>query len=205
MAHAGVPLDAAGLAAAEYVLYVADETGPWRALTPFARDLVEEAGYDPARTVSDGPFAGDIDEPVAALGRGETTEAGATGALRQFAMDRPAALAAHLDTLLAALADADLDPEGERGPTARATTSGSPSSRTPPTPSPGPPGPTRERWPSASTRCSRPRARRASRRATARCCSTSWTCWTRSGARTPPGRPRRSPSASRTRSAPSRR
>lgn len=109
------PLDAAGLDPGEYVLYTADETGPWRELADFARERVAEAGYDPERVRSAEPFEGDADSVLTGLAAGEPDDESAAGALRQFAMDRPEALSARLDDLLDVLADADVDPEGVYG------------------------------------------------------------------------------------------
>lgn len=85
------PLDEVGLTPGEYVLYVADDRGPWRALTSWARDGVEAADVDPDRIVGEIPKQRDaaslVSELRAASDWGERAEL--AGELRQVALDRP--------------------------------------------------------------------------------------------------------------------
>jgi hypothetical protein len=98
------PLAEADLTPAEYVEYVVDEAGPWRALTPGVEERIEAAGHDLDALVSDGPFEADRDELLAAVesGGGRAREAG--GALRQYALDHPEEMVPVVPRLLDALA-----------------------------------------------------------------------------------------------------
>lgn len=85
------PLDEVGLTPGDYVLYVADDRGPWRALTSWGRDRVEAAGVDPDKVVGEIPKQRDaaslVSELRAASDWGERAEL--AGELRQVALDRP--------------------------------------------------------------------------------------------------------------------
>lgn len=83
------PLAEADLTPAEYVEYVVDETGPWRALTDGVEERLEAAGYDAATLVSDGPYETDRDDLLAAVESGDGRARAAAGALRQYALDHP--------------------------------------------------------------------------------------------------------------------
>lgn len=94
------PLAAVGLTPADYVLYAADEAGPWRALTSLAREAVRAKGIDPAKVHRDGVETGDPETLVSRLDEDPGTAAEASGALRQFTLDHPARVEPHAETLL---------------------------------------------------------------------------------------------------------
>lgn len=108
------PLAEADLTTAEYVLYVADEVGPWRALSPLGRERVTDHGVAPERVLADDPFDADPTELLTSLRDPEGVEsaAEASGALRQFAMDRPDATVELVGELLALLGDGVLGTSG---------------------------------------------------------------------------------------------
>jgi hypothetical protein len=109
------PLAETGLSPGDYVLYVADEAGPWRVLAEAGHDGVTARDVDPERVVADGPVDADVDALVAAVAGadGWVDRAEPAGELRHAAMDHPGAVADRLETLLAVLSeDATAGPAG---------------------------------------------------------------------------------------------
>lgn len=95
------PLGEVGLTPGDYVLYAADEGGPWRALTEAAREGVAERGVDPTRVLRDTAAEGDPDTLVAALRADDPERAtSASEELRRLVTDRPDAFVGHLQTML---------------------------------------------------------------------------------------------------------
>jgi hypothetical protein len=96
-----------GLSLGEYVLYVADESGPWRALTAPAREAVAEH-TDPGDVVATAdPDRGEIAGLVTGLSTADSWERRVelAGELRQALLDAPLAAAPGLGTLLDLLDD----------------------------------------------------------------------------------------------------
>lgn len=101
------PLDDAGLSPVEYVLYFADEVGPWRALVDGTRQRISEAGHDPERVLNDGPFEAEPTALAEQLDESDPVAVGeASGAVRRLAMDEPGAAVPVLSTLLGFLSTA---------------------------------------------------------------------------------------------------
>lgn len=98
------PLDDAGLTPLEYVLYFADEVGPWRALADDARQRLTDADRDPDQVLTDGPFEADAAALANRLDESDPVAVGeASGGLRRLAMDDPDAVVPVLADLLAFL------------------------------------------------------------------------------------------------------
>jgi hypothetical protein len=96
-----------GLSLGEYVLYVADEYGPWRALTPAAREAVAEH-TDPGEVLAAAdPDRGAVAGLVTGLSAADSWERRVelAGELRQALLDAPLAGAPGLGTLLDLLDD----------------------------------------------------------------------------------------------------
>jgi hypothetical protein len=95
------PLGEVGLTPGDYVLYAADEGGPWRALTDAARDGVADRGVDPTRVLRDAAAEGDPETLVATLGEDDPERATpASEELRRLVADRPDAFVDHLQPML---------------------------------------------------------------------------------------------------------
>lgn len=108
------PFSEVGMSPGEYVLYVADEYGPWRGLTAFAREWTDRAGVDPDRVVGTVPTERDAGTLVESLLEADSwaDRAGPAGELRQLAMDRPADLGPFAADLVALLDDRADDGSG---------------------------------------------------------------------------------------------
>lgn len=107
------PLAEANLTPAEYVEYVVDETGPWRALTGGVEDRIEAAGHDLEGLVSDGPYEAELGRLLDAVEAGGARASEASGALRQYALDHPDEVVPVVSRLLDVLDDgAEAETEG---------------------------------------------------------------------------------------------
>jgi hypothetical protein len=115
------PLGEVGLTPGDYVLYAADEGGPWRALTNAAREGIADRGVDPTRVLRDAAAVGDPDRLVAALNDDDPKRTtAASEELRRLVADRPDAFVDHLQTVLDVLrhrlhGEAGLDAEPAGG------------------------------------------------------------------------------------------
>lgn len=109
------PLAETGFSPGDYVLYVADEAGPWRVLAEAGHEGVTARGVDPARVVADGLADADVDALVDTVVRadGWTDRAEPAGELRQAALDHPRDVAGRSGALLSVLGEAV--PDGEDG------------------------------------------------------------------------------------------
>lgn len=101
------PLAETGLSPGDYVLYVADEAGPWRVLAAAGREGVAARGVDPERVVAVGPADAEVDALIDALAAtdGWADRAEPAGELRQAALDHPREVAERLGTLLSLLSE----------------------------------------------------------------------------------------------------
>jgi hypothetical protein len=101
------PLSAVELSPADYVRYVADEAGPWRALTELAGDALRAEGADPSEFVSATPAEGDVADLVPALSSPDVDRATeAASDLRRLALDRPTDIAPHVEVLVDVVSEA---------------------------------------------------------------------------------------------------
>jgi hypothetical protein len=101
------PHEEVGLSLGEYVLYAADEYGPWRALTASAREAVAEH-TDPEEVLATAdPEPGEVGRLVTALSTADSWERRVelAGELRQALLDAPLAAAPHLGALFDLLDD----------------------------------------------------------------------------------------------------
>lgn len=96
------PLAEVGLSPADYVFYAADEVGPWRALTEFAREAVRGRGVDPERVLADGPAVADVAPLVDRLRESDDTaeRSAAASELRRLVVVDPGAVVPHLSVIL---------------------------------------------------------------------------------------------------------
>ncbi|MFB6118500.1 hypothetical protein [Halosegnis sp.] len=110
-----LPLAAVGLSPGEYIRYVADEAGPWRALAPAGETAIE--GVEPPELLTDGPVEVDLDAVLETLADGGSPGTGeGDESLRRAAMDHPGQMVARVDTLfdlLEARAGATAAPDPE--------------------------------------------------------------------------------------------
>lgn len=98
------PLDDAGLSQLEYILYFADEVGPWRVLADSSRQQLVDADHDPEQLLTDVPFEADAAALADQLTGSDSVAIGkASSGLRRLAMDAPEAVAPVLPELLAFL------------------------------------------------------------------------------------------------------
>lgn len=99
------PLAETGLSPGDYVLYVADEAGPWRVLADAGHEGVTARGVDPGRVVADGPVEADVGTLVDAIAAADRwiDRAEPAGELRHAAMDHPEDVADHIGTLVSVL------------------------------------------------------------------------------------------------------
>jgi len=107
------PLNEVELTPGEYILYIADEAQPWRALSEHGQNLVEETSHDTGVVLTDGPVDADLDSLLAALdGATADDDVGEhSGMVRRVAMDHPEqvvdSLGALVDLLAAHLGDGE--------------------------------------------------------------------------------------------------
>jgi hypothetical protein len=94
------PLAEAGLSPTEYVEYVVEETGPWRALTDGVEERLQTAGHDLSLIVSAGSFTAELDGLIEAVQTRDGAASEASGALRQYALDHPAEVVSVVPRLL---------------------------------------------------------------------------------------------------------
>lgn len=107
------PLAETGLSPGDYVLHVADESGPWRVLAEAGHEGVRAREVDPERVVANGPVDADVDALVDAVARadGWTDRAEPAGELRQATLDHPRDAAGRTGTLVSLLGEAVPDSE----------------------------------------------------------------------------------------------
>lgn len=96
------PLADVGLTPGDYVLYAADEGGPWRALAPFGREAVGERGVEPSEVLRDAAATGDPDVlvPTVVNDTESTDRIAAAGELRELVVDDPEAVQGYVRPLL---------------------------------------------------------------------------------------------------------
>lgn len=104
------PLEEVEMGPSDYVLYSADETGLWRALTETGRDGVEALGVDPDQTVGVKSVDADPDALMEKLTGGTEAEQlpEAAGELKTVVMNDPQELVPYVDELLRLLVSTDV-------------------------------------------------------------------------------------------------